>query len=345
MWFHIYEKEGAVIFSNLPEIYRELPEKCEVETQEFIFGDHKVRHGRIESEDIVVYGITNKNEIVSRRRYFKEILKAHLTVLPTIRRVKKQESARSSVHVDRLIHNLESLNGNSIQELFDLIGEDELRNTPQEDKKSLIQNRVKERFETIHKTVLKLIKNNTAIKMEFSLFQNALMNKNPQLEKQFHPLRKALMNVVLNFSQDFYEKGVRLNVEEYEGNIFIDYGAFQSAFYQLFDNATKYTSTESDINISFINEGKYTKVIISMVSLQIKPDEVQKIKQEKFCGAQAKKSGLNGEGIGMFAICKALQQIRSQLEVEPRPNEASFNKNGLQYERNVFTVTLPNYKW
>lgn len=344
MWFLIKGTEGQVIHNNLPEQYRLLPENFELENETRIVGGKKIRHGKFIGELGEVYGITDNSDIFNKPRYFKEILKAQHLVIPSIYRATHEERDRNTVYVNRLIHNIESINGHSIQELYELISEDELRNVKQEERKILIQNKIKGRMDNIHRKILNLIKNNTGIKTEFALFQNLLTNKKVKLSKQPHQLRRALMNVAHNFFQDFHDKGMRINVDEYDGVVFMDYGAFQSAFFQIFDNATKYAMDDSDMGISFTTEGDYVAVSISMISLRIKPEEVNKVMQERFCGEEAKKSELSGEGIGMFAVCRTLQMINSTISVEPKPDEASVTKDNLHFEKNIFTVRIPLYK-
>lgn len=330
--------------NTLPQEYDALYGSIDSGTETQVIKGKKIRHGKISGEHGEVYGLTEDQEIVSRSRYFKEILQAQLFVIPSIYRATREERERNTVHVNRLIHNIEAINGHSIQELFELVPEDQLRNARPEERKLLIQNIIKGRMEDIHRKILNLIKNNTGIKTEFALFQNLLNNKKIKLSKQPHQLRRALMNVAHNFFQDFHDKGIKVSVDEFEGIVYIDYSAFQSAFFQIFDNATKYALNESDIEISFSKESDCIAVSIAMISLQIKPEEIPKIVQERFCGEQAKKSGLNGEGIGMFAVYRTLQMINSSIEIEPRPEEASVNKDGLQYEKNIFKIKLPSYR-
>lgn len=288
-----------------------------------------------------VIGITDDQYIIKRPRFFREIINAHIRSIPTISRAIKESQDKANIFVTRLIHNLQSLNGHNIQELYDLISEDELRNTTADQRKNLILNRIDAQREKIHLTIQNLVKNNTATKIQFSIFKKIFSGKNEKLNKQIHGLRKAFLNVAHNFFQSFFDKNIDLKIGNYSGKVLMDYDAFMVSIYQLLENAEKYTKKDTVIDISFVEIGKFVEIKIEMISVKIYNHELGEITKERFRGAEAKKLTDSGDGIGMYVVQKTLQQNTSHLVIENNLDNISININGVVYEKNRFTVKIP----
>lgn len=341
MFIHLADKEGNIIYSNLEneQGHLESLKKCSVQNEIFIIKNKKFRHGVLKNNDGVVYIITNDKEIIERPRFFKESLKVYLQLIPFIKKIEKSIRDKTDTHTRRLLHNLSSLNGHNIQEMFSLITEEELREI-KNNRKSFIKQRINQRIDDAAEVFSHVIKNNASIKMEFSVSEK-LRERNPKIKKQRHEVRKALMNIIHIFFPDFTDLNIRVNVEDSNTEIYLDFESFQVAIYHLMDNAIKYAMKDSDININFSKDDKNFNIEISMISLQIKHDEIYKITQEYFCGENAKKIRKNGQGIGLFLVKKVLHLNEALFEIHSNVDKTQITRGGIDYEKNLFIIKFP----
>lgn len=342
MWVKIIRSDGVILHNDIPDKYISILEETSHEnSQTFLMNNVKLRHGKIITEYGSVYGITDDAYIINRPRFFREIINAYIRLIPTISRAVKESQDNANTFVTRLIHNLQSLNGQNIQELYDLISEEEFRETTAEQRKSLILHRLDLQRDKIHFTIQNLVKNNTATKIQFSIFKKIFSGRNEKLNKQVHELRKAFLNVAHNFFQSFFNKNIKLMIDQYSGKVYMDYEAFLVSVYQLLENIEKYAMKDSDVNISFIEIGKHVEIRMEMISVKIHDHELGNISKEYYRGVEAKKLTESGEGIGMYIIQKTLQQNNSKLIVENNLENISVSSNGVTYEKNRFTVKIP----
>ncbi len=341
MFYQITDKEGHILISNLQheEGHFAFFKKCKLQNETFVSESKKYRHGILHDESGSAYLITDDKEVVDRPRLFKEKLRVQLELIPIIKNINRSIRDKVDTHTRRLLHNLASLNGHNIQEIFNLISEEELREKKDNRKKFILQ-KVKERIENIPEAFMHIMKNNAAIKMEFSVFEK-LREINPKIKKTKHRIRKAIMNILHIFFQDFGDLGIKIQVDETDIEIYLDFEVFQVALYHLIDNATKYAMKESDINIRFVKEEETFNIVIEMISLRIKEEEKDKITQEYFCGESAKKVGKNGQGIGMFIVKRVLKLNGAHLEILPNINSQQITLDGNDYEKNAFIIKFP----
>ncbi len=344
MYIQLVDSKGTVIYSTIPNELKSYCLECHEENENFFIGSKKYRHGKTTSAKGSVYAITDEPDTVSRNRYFRERLKSLGHLLPIVGDIQQKTAIRTTAHTKRLVHNLESLNGHNIQELYNLVSEQELRETPTSERKKIIEQKIKERQTSIHKTILNLVKNNASMKMEFSVFNKLMTGKVGKIEKQPHPLRRAFLNVAHIFFQDFGEKGIDIIVGETDRYVFVDYECFQVSFYQLLDNATKYVLRDTDVIVDFVQEDKYMKIVMTMLSVKIEDDEIDKIMQDGYCGKNAKKMGASGKGIGMLNVKQTLELNGGGIKVVNNVDKDTILASNIPYEKNRFIITLPIYQ-
>src|SRR5699024_776888 len=114
--------------------------------------------------------------------------------------------------VNRLVHNLTTINGKTIQEIYDLVPQEVLTSNF-----NLQIPKITDIIKSNHKDAalmfLRLAKHNIHMKSEFSIYKK-LDRANPSLEKRNHPIHKVLMNVLHSFFVDFSDKEVYVDVGE-----------------------------------------------------------------------------------------------------------------------------------
>jgi len=248
----------------------------------------------------------------------------------------KEAKLLEQQRVNRLVHNLTSINAHNIQEIYDLVPQALLTSDYQK-QLDFIQAELKKNTRKAALMFLRIAKHNIHMKSEFSIYKK-LDRDDAVLEFRNHPIQKVLMNVLHTFFTDFTNKGIYVEVGEFFGKVSIDYESIQVALYHLIENASKYTMPETNIKIEFIDFGATIDVIFEMRSLYISPEEVDKIFTEGYSGKTAKESKLNGDGIGMWQINQMM--ILNHGTVRVIAGDDIFKVNEKTYSINKFILSF-----
>lgn len=232
--------------------------------------------------------------------------------------------------VNRLVHNLTSINAHNIQEIYDLVPQ-EILTSNYDTQLEFIQKEIKRDSKKAALMFLRIAKHNIHMKSEFSIYRK-LDRSDSDLEFRNHPIQKVLMNVLHTFFVDFTNNGIFVEVENYYEKVRIDYETIQVALYHLIENASKYTKPNTNILIQFKEDASHVKVIFTMTSLFIEDDEVEKVFIEGYSGKAAKQSKQNGDGIGMWRIEQMMKLNKGVIELINGKNRLL--SEGLTYGEN-----------
>lgn len=244
--------------------------------------------------------------------------------------IKKDEQKR----INRLIHNLTSINAHNIQEIYDIVPQEILtQNLKQQ--LSVIEKQIVESPKEAAKMFLRIAKHNIHMKSEFSIYKK-MDRANPNLELRKHPIRKVILNVLHTFFVDLSDKEVFVNIQDYSKKIRIDYETIQVAIYHLVENSTKYSKPKSTIEISFEEISTSLKIRFRMISLHILEEEKDKIFSEGYSGINAKKTKKQGEGIGLWRIRQMLKLNNADLSLVRGAETESIL--GFDFSQNTFIV-------
>lgn len=241
--------------------------------------------------------------------------------------------------VNRLVHNLTSINAHNIQEIYDLV--------PQ----SVLTSDVNKQLDKIKKEIvanpqnaalmfLRIAKHNIHMKSEFSIYKK-LERAEPTLDKRKHSVHKVLMNVLHTFFVDFSDKDVYVEVGECQSNILCDYEVVQVAFYHIIENSSKYVQHKTKIEIEFNGSDKFVEVLIKMQSLHIQEDEIGKIFDEGYSGVEAKRSQKDGEGIGLWRVKQMLELNGSTIEIKAGKDVEEIM--GFKFSNNEISIKLMKF--
>lgn len=255
-------------------------------------------------------------------------------------KIVEESSSRASVEtisrIDRVVHNLRSINAHSIQELYSIIPQEKLTNnikeTANEVKKYIIADTQRAAI-----TFLKIAKLNNSVKAEFSVYDK-LLKGNPKLDFRLHNTRDIVMIVLYPFFLDFNEINVRIDVQDYYDKTKVDFESFQVAIYHIIENASKYIMPNSSASVSFRNTPKEHIISFEMCSLYISPDEEQMIFDEGYSGDLAKKIGKAGTGIGMYRASRLMKLNQGELSFEA--GEIINTIDGIHYANNKIIITV-----
>jgi signal transduction histidine kinase len=241
--------------------------------------------------------------------------------------------------VNRLVHNLTSLNAHNIQEIDDFIPQELLASNYQELLK-YIQEQIKKDSKNAALMFLRIAKHNVHMKSEFSIYKK-LDRLDAALEPTMNPIRKVILNVLHTFFIDFTNQNIYVYVAEFRGRVKIDYESIQVALYHLIENATKYTMSDSNVEINFEERQTEIDVEFKMTSLYLDDEEVEKIFIEGYSGKVAKECKLNGDGIGMWQINRMMKLNEGRIKfingkdiIETRNKKFATNTIILTFKKN-----------
>lgn len=337
---HIELSNGNILYSNKPKACDYCMSECHSNSEKVLCKtfNEKRRRGKAESEEGFVYFCSSNKNLLKSSRTFKSEINGLARTTYKLREIRETISDQKKSDVRRLIHNLTSLNAHTIQEMYSIVPQEEMTKG------------WKEQLEVIEKFLLKnpkessmaflrVVKNIFAMKTEFSVF-NILIDGRRDVKKKPHNIRKVILNVYHTFFQDFNDKGLQLRIDNDNTRLAIDYESFRVALYHILQNATKYCLNDSSININFRDKKDSFNIVIEMTSLLIEPAEMKKIFDENYSGYYAKKSGLEGAGIGMGTAKKLLELNNADLIVNRVKHEREIKADDLIYTQNEFTIKV-----
>lgn len=102
------------------------------------------------------------------------------------------------------------------------------------------------------------------------------------------------------------------------------------AVYNLVENALKFTSGEEAVEVRALEDGKTIVIEIADSGLGIPADELSKIFEELYRGANAR--GIEGSGLGLALVQRIVELHGGQIQVRSRQDEP---------RGTVFTMRLP----
>ncbi|MEM7791924.1 MAG: hypothetical protein AAF546_11030 [Verrucomicrobiota bacterium] len=330
--------DGKILFSDLNEVDVESLQNLKtsgksVKLENCRVGKFKSRHAEVKivSED--------RNHINSSRQFSKLgdcILDSSQIIQTTVTRLEENQHK----NIQRVVHNLLSLNAHNIQEIYAFIPQDENKEMSKRFKSA--EAIVRANPKSAAKTLVRIARNNSAMKVELSVFSR-LLGENPVLKPSIHKVHKVLMNIFYVFFPDFTDKYVKVNIEHCTKSAFVDYESLHVALFHLIENLSKYVKEGSDINVSFHESNHLINVEIKMFSLALKEGEEHRIFVEGFSGHHAKKANLNGKGIGMNRALKLVELNNASIEFLV-DHESTQQIDGRPYQHQSIKLGLPKKK-
>ncbi len=268
---------------------------------------------------------------IKSRRLLEADLDSLLSAASTIDSSLQRAEARTR----RLLHNLKSLTAKTSQEVFDLARQDQLMGSPR-DAVPYLASEIRGNIEGTARALLEILKHQSAQKAEFTAFDR-LTGKFDRKSIERHDIHRVLMNVFYLFFGEFIERKVRAEVERTQLQASFDYESIHVCIYYLVENAAKYVAPRSDFRVTVRNDGNgLIDMRFDMESLAIRHDELERVFEEGYSGANAQTENLAGEGIGLY-LARAMARLNGgQLNLI-----AGQPLRGSKYARNAFILTLP----
>ena len=105
------------------------------------------------------------------------------------------------------------------------------------------------------------------------------------------------------------------------------------AFYNLLENALKYSSVADVVEVRVLEDGRFLTVEVADSGLGIEPDDLAHLFEELFRGDNAQ--GIEGSGLGLALAQRIIQQHEGEISVRSRRQSQ---------KGTVFTIHLPLIK-
>jgi hypothetical protein len=342
-YYYAINAEGEHLCDNFPSglaslitEYKESSERIEI----IIDGKPtKARIGRKTNAYGLIYTLATESKYVNKYKYFKELVNQSVLTLEHFSKFNKSIVDAQNSKTEELIHNIISLNTYSIQDLFALIPQNNLSENINK-QKEIIKTYIIEKPNVTVDTLLKLIKYNLAMKVEFSVFERT-QKPNAGIKKISHSIRSLVLSILQIFIEDFEKRKIIVSLDAgsaSERRLEIDDDSLFVSLFYILENSLKYCSPETKYKIIFKEEKDFFAILFNMISIRIEPNEISKLTEYGYRSSTARKLNEEGKGIGMYRITKTLKLNNAELEIIPRINDYSRKTSDIIYEGNQFKI-------
>jgi len=290
-----------------------------------------------------VYLVSRDSDSLKSAKVFKKRLQVIFDGLTFICDSISAAEERSMANSKRLVHNLTSLNGHMIQDLYSVISQDRLAGNIRRSIPLLAgEMRRDGKTEEFARCFLSLAKHSAAMKNEFSVFKKIGVLQ-AAIDKRPHSLHKVIMNVAYLFFSDFADIHSYVSVSESAVKAPIDYECTFVALYHLLENATKYICPRTDVSISISSGVSPDSAVVSidMYSLPILESELEDIFSEGFSGSVPRSLGRSGDGVGLSLVRRVMDLHQGEILVRTDPNDFRLHED-IRYQKNVFVLQFPS---
>lgn len=346
MIFYVTDENDKMLFSNAPqECYDCIRKNATSACHTLIcpYGEKEKKIGFSYHKNMKLI-LCSDRQHTKTSKLFKEKIEFLSYTLPSMFLFKNEieQAVRNEEREKyaKLVHNLKTLNAQSIMNQYKFIPQD-LFAESYGNLFTTVLHEVEKRPKEATIALLKQSKNNEYMKTEFSTHEKLTMNS-PSLTIQSHVVRKVVLNVYHSFDLEFKDKGVNFKIDDVDHKAKFDYDTIRVAFFHLFSNASKYTAKDSELYVSISVEDDNVIVDFLMRSLYIYEEEINIIFDDHQSGKTAKDLKLNGSGLGMGLIRKALAINRGKIKVIPGMKK--YKKSGKDFGDNIFRIMLPKDK-
>lgn len=338
--YKITDSSGLTISNSIPTDLEEIILESDPKTLKLIINDRPYRYCKLSKDGNHIIAVTDIPDMIKSHKTMLKDMEFLFRSIESLKIVYTSTKIEATIHVNRLIHNLVTLNAHNIQEVYSIIPQEIMQ-----DKKNGWRARIVEKVNDApyeaSLSLVRIAKNSLKMKTEIAVY-NTLLSGKPNMELRSHEIHRVLMNVLYVFFPDFTDKDVYVKVSESNIRASLDYETFQVAVYHLIENTVKYIKPSStlDINIEKNANTKKTSITFKMNSLSIEPEEIDRIFEEGYSGNVAKKCQRSGSGIGLARAKALLDYNNANLEIEAKYDTAKPAILDHIYQDNIFYINF-----
>lgn len=338
--YALYDSEDKLIVNTIDENKLKAISNIGSLSSTLYLEDVEYRYLKVNKEHGRAIAITTEPNYIKSRKQFEKHLTSMVDSIEAIKGLTKKANDDLNASTHRLVHNLTSINAHNIQEIYSELPQHLISGSGKKNI-SQIQSIISMKPKKIASMILRLAKNNIAMKAEFSVFKR-LYDRNTKVDMNQHPVHRVLMNIMYTFFPDFSEKEVYVNVHESKAQAYLDYDTVHVALYHILDNAAKYTENSSEFDITIKQVEERVEVAFSMQSIVIEDNEMELIYQEGYSGVNAHELYKSGHGIGMTRVKEMLTLNSATIRLDRVGDVRNVELNGicLKYQNNIITLSF-----
>jgi signal transduction histidine kinase len=322
-YFQRKNSEGDIVASNI------------IEGQDL--SSYKTREIPIENGVIIFF--TNEIVLIKNSKIFRLVRDISSSVISTILKELDKDFLEKIVSHS---HALRKIQGQLKQKIDTIIDSPMLSSRDYTEQIDVVAKKIKNNPDLFADTLLYFRKRVFEIDAHILSFEILYLNQEIDLDFHPHNIRRLLMNVLYAFEDETNVNNIK-PIFEFEDDfaennkIKLDYKTINTVFYNLFDNAFKYTKPYSKIKFNFLlHEKKSFEIVIGMESLRIERDELERVFELGFRGRNAKQT--DGSGVGMYVIKKILELNNCNIKILPNYSNMTTSGNH-QYVWNEFIIS------
>jgi len=204
-----------------------------------------------------------------------------------------------------------------------------------------IRETIASNYETSARTLLRVLKYVKMLNAELNVY-DVVNSENTELNFLNHSIRKVVDLSIQPFFLDFLEKRIHPDIGKTTSFVRVDFPTVSVVLSHIWDNAVKYCYPGDPFSIVFKENETDILVVISMTSLLVEKNEIEKIYIEKYSGKWSKEYDLNGDGIGMFYVKKLMELNKGSIRFIP--GEEKFKFDNKPYAENVIELQFTKVK-
>ena len=134
-------------------------------------------------------------------------------------------------------------------------------------------------------------------------------------------LRKFLESIRERLAEPGFD--IRYSCPEPVPVILVDRNAILQVFYNLVDNAIKFSGTSRQIDISLFSKDDELLFCVKDYGIGISKKDQEKIFERFYRGDEPQRLGIKGSGIGLTIVQKIIEAHKGHLTLESKPGEGS----------------------
>jgi two-component system sensor histidine kinase KdpD len=155
--------------------------------------------------------------------------------------------------------------------------------------------------------------------VEMARLDTAHFDVHPEISN----LQDTFRDVLASMQTEIDDRSVRIICDEHLPRVAFDRRLMKLAIKQLLDNALKYSSSESSVEIGIYGNNGLVSVEITDHGTGIPIEEQTRI-FERFFRSPAIKNQIPGSGLGLSIAEKIIQSHRGELTVSSKPGKTTF---------------------
>jgi signal transduction histidine kinase len=349
IFFELQNKEGVVI-ARSGEL-NTLPDKFSISSNSNFTEAGYRNIYRTNNNGSVHLIVKADHELFQGNKSVQRAGNIYLSFIPKFSQIATSQRQSFDAVIRRFSHNLIKFQ-RRFKDNFNTLISDKSRGRPYAEFKEEVKRRIEENTDIAANDVCQM--SHRAMDLDAQIETLRILAGYADSTGSFLPvnIQKAMHRLTNPFIDELRKKNIKIliNIDNElasRNKIQIVHSLFNAALWQIFDNISKYTLHDTDVEVTAELTSKPKKLIISMISVTIEESEKETIFLENRQGRNVKKSkedksgvAQDGTGIGLFIVRKALNFMKAKISV--KNNGFVVEENTYPYSKHDFIIEFNN---